>query len=250
MKNRMLFSLWLGIALLIAFFTGISAQAIGLQLSLSKISGIGLGGQIQGLFMLSVSGTAPLASVTFEIDGKEMGTVSQSPFTFQFHTDSYGPGQHRFSATGRTTSGLLLTSNPVDAEIVSFSSGWQSVVRLLWPIFAIILIALLASFAVPLLTARGGRRYEPGAVRQYGIAGGTVCDRCARPYGLSLMSLHFLGRRLARCPYCGKWALALPAGEEMLRAAEQAGLTDRPSIREETVDERLRKEIEDSRMSM
>ncbi len=240
----------LGVALAVVVFTGVSAQAGGLQLSLGKISGIGLGSQIQGLFMLSVSGSAELTSVTFEIDGKEMGTVSESPYAFQFHTDSYAPGQHRFSAIGRTRSGQVLTSNPVEAEIVSLSSGWQSVVRLLWPVFAIVLVALAFAVIVPLLSARSVRRLQPGAARQYGLAGGTVCSRCARPYALSFLSLHLLGRKLARCPYCGKWALARAASQDALRAAEQAEVQAGPAVRAESAQETLRREIDDSRMSM
>jgi DNA-directed RNA polymerase subunit RPC12/RpoP len=239
----------MAIALALVFAGSAFAQVSGLQLSLGKISGIGLGGQIQGFFRLSASGPADIASVTFEMDGKEMGTVSQAPFALQFNTDSYAPGQHRFSATGRTQSGRVLMSNPVDAEIVSFSSGWQSMVRLLWPIFAVILLALAFAVVVPLLSTRGNRRYEPGAPRQYSIAGGTVCSRCARPYGLSLLSLHLLGSRLARCPYCGKWALARPASPEVLRAAAQSELQNQPSVQAESPAEMLRRQIEDSRMS-
>lgn len=237
------------IALLLVTARIACAQAERLQLSLGKISGIGLGSQIQGLFRLSVSGPADIVSVTFEMDGTAMGTVTQAPYSFQFHTDSYAPGQHRFTATARTSGGKLLTSNSVDAEIVSLSAGWQSAVRLLWPIFAIILLALLAAFAVPLLSLKTSRRYTPGAQRQYGLAGGTVCGRCGRPYALSLLNLQLIVGRLARCPYCGKWSLARPASQAALRAAELAEVQNQPVVHEPTPEEILRQQIEDSRLS-
>ncbi len=241
--------LFLALIFALAISGTVFAQTGGLQLSLGKISGIGLGGQIQGFFRLSASGPADLASVTFQIDGKEMETVNQAPFAFNFNTDSYTPGQHRFTATGRTASGQVLTSNPVDTEIVSFSEGWQSVVRLLWPIFAVIIVALLVALAVPLISAKSNRHYEPGAARQYGVAGGTVCSRCGRPYALSFLSVHLLGSRLARCPYCGKWAFARPASQETLRAAEQAEMPIQPVVHAETPEEILKREIEESRLS-
>ncbi len=246
---RRSFSAALLLALLLVTANTAFAQTGRLQLSLSKVSGIGLGSQIQGLFRLSVSGPADIVSATFEMDGTAMGTVTQAPYSFQFHTDSYAPGQHRFTATARTSGGQSLTSNSVDAEMVSLSSGWQSAVRLLWPIFAIVLLALLAAFAVPLLSLKSSRRYAPGAQRQYGLAGGTICGRCGRPYALNFFSLRLVVGRLARCPYCGKWSLARPASQAALRAAELAEVQNQPVVHEPTPEEILRQQIEDSRLS-
>ncbi len=239
----------LSIALALAIGGNVYAQANGLQLSLGKIAGIGLTGQIQGYFRLSASGPADVTSVTFEIDGQPMGTASQPPFNLELYTDSYAPGPHRFTATGRTAAGQVLASNTVSAEIVSFSQGWQSAVRLLWPLLLIIAVALGSSIAVPLLSARGGRRYEPGALRDYGISGGTVCSRCKRPYSLSFLSPRLVVGRLARCPYCGKWTIARPASQEVLRAAEQAEVQNQPTVRTVSREEMLKQQIEDSRLS-
>ncbi len=227
----------------------IFAQGNGLRLSLGKISGIGLGGQIQGLFGLSVSGPADMTSVTYLLDDRELGTVTQAPFGFQFSTDAYAPGQHRFTATARTASGQTLTSNSIDAEIVSFATGWQSMVRLLWPILLIVLLALVLAFAVPLLSVRRSPHYEPGAPRNYGLGGGTICKRCGRPFAVSLFGPNLLVGKLTRCPYCGKWSVAQRASPEALRTAEQAEVQNRPLVHEPTPEELLRRQIEDSRLS-
>ncbi len=242
-------ALFVSVALALAITGSVFAQTNGLQISLGKIAGIGLMGQIQGYFRLSASGPADTSSVTFEMDGQAIGTVSQPPFNLEFYTDNYPPGPHQFTATARTAGGQVLTSNIVSAEIVSFSTGWQSVVRLLWPLLLILAIALGTSIVVPLLSARGSRRYEPGAAREYGIGGGTVCIRCKRPYALSFFSPRLVVGKLARCPYCGKWTLARPASREALRAAEQAEVQQQPAVREPTREEILKQQIEDSRLS-
>lgn len=242
-------ALFIAAVLALAAAGPVFAQANTLQLSLDKIAGIGLMGQIQGYFQLVASGPADTSSVTFEMDGQAMGTVSRPPYNFQFYTDTYAPGAHRFTATARTAGGQVLTSNSVSAEIVSFSTGWQSVVRLLWPVLLILVIALGASALVPFLAARGSRRYTPGARRHYGIGGGTVCARCKRPYALSFLSPRLVLGKLARCPYCGKWALARAASPEVLRAAEQAEAQNQPAVRAPTREETLKQQIEDSRLS-
>jgi DNA-directed RNA polymerase subunit RPC12/RpoP len=249
MSKRIRLSALIAVAISLVVVSVAFAQADRVQLSLSKISGIGLGGQIQGLFQLSVSGNSSLTAVTYYLDGKEMGTVSQSPYSLQFYTDSYTPGQHQFTATGRTSGGQTLGSNTITAEIVSFSQGWTSVVRLLWPILIVVIIVLGVGIAVPLLSARSGRHYEPGAERNYGVVGGTICGRCGRPYALSFFSLRLLVGRLSRCPYCGKWALARPASREALRAAEHAELQNAPVVHEESPEQKLKKKIEESRMA-
>ena len=56
--------------------------------------GIGGFGQIQGLFTLKASGPADLdKGVVFLLDGVAMAEDRESPFAFQFSTDSYPPGE-------------------------------------------------------------------------------------------------------------------------------------------------------------
>ena len=54
--------------------------------------------------------------------------------------------------------------------------------------------------------------------------------------------------KFARCPYCGKWSLVRVESMEKLREAEKAELEwGKVEIQEETEEEKLRKELDDSK---
>jgi ribosomal protein L32 len=233
------------------------AQTSDLQLLLSKDMGFAFGSQIQGSFSLSVAGPADMTSATYSIDGREMATVKQSPFRYAFTTDSYAIGQHQFMATATTAGGQMLKSNVIDVEIVSPSAGLQASTRIIVPIVAIVFVIIAAMFAVQFLP-RGSnkRRIEiagAGAgtvVQDYGIAGGAICPKCGRPFARSIFGLNLLSGKLDRCPHCGKWSITHRASSEALLAAEQSEAQAATSaVPEQTADELLRQQIEDSRLS-
>ncbi len=224
----------------------------GLTLSLARDWGYSSGtGRIQGRFSIRVTGPANLTRVVFLIDNKPIGEDSQAPFRFQFRTGDYSLGVHTLSAIGYLDDGRQLYSNQVRREFVSAEESWKSAVEILVPIFSITFAIILLAFVLPLLLGRNKRvSLPPGAQRNYGFFGGTICPKCGRPFSLHFWSLNLGFRRLDRCPFCGRWSVvrALPLQE--LRAAEEAEREPAPSIAPTAslpTEERLRKELDDSR---
>lgn len=236
------FLLWSGAA---------GAQSSDLQLVLNRNFGFSLGDQIQGSFNLAVAGPEDMTSVTYLVDGKEITTVTQAPFRHTFSTDSYAAGRHRFAATAKTAGGQTLASNVIDAEIVTASGGFQSTTRVIGPILGIVFVVIAIMAGLQFLPmGHNKRRYEQGGVKNYGVAGGAICPKCGRPFARSVFGLNMIAGKLERCPYCGKWSITRPASIEALRAAEQTEAEGAmPSVRELTPEDRLRQQIEDSRLS-
>ncbi len=225
------------------------AQDGEVRLSLSKAWGYSLGGQIQGLMNLSVAGPKDTTSVRFELDGEEITTVTHSPFSIQFNTDKYPRGWHKFGATVQTSGGQTLESNTLSAEFVSAEQGWQAAQRIIVPLLVIVVLAMLISTGGQfLLSGRGKQRPEPGAPRRYGIEGGAICPRCGRPFARHFFSPNLLVGKLERCPYCGKWSVVAAASREALTAAQAAEVeASRSAVPEASPDEKLRRQIEESR---
>jgi DNA-directed RNA polymerase subunit RPC12/RpoP len=109
----------------------------------------------------------------------------------------------------------------------------------------------LISFLIPTVFRRGKTTsLPPGAPRNYGIIGGTICPKCGRPFGMHIWGLNMLVGKLDRCPYCGKWSLVRYVGREALREAEAAELEapkEAPSIPSAGEEENLKKELDNSR---
>ncbi len=75
-------------------------------------------------------------------------------------------------------------------------------------------------------------------------------EEIIRPFPLSMFSLHLLTRKLERCPYCGKWSFVRRASRAELEAAARAELQgETQTVHELTPEERLKQQIEDSRLS-
>jgi len=241
--------LLLAIGFLLAWVVPANAQASELRLSLHKDWGYSAGGQVQGLFTLLVRGPQDMVSVRFDLDGEEIATLTQPPFALQFNTDKYPTGWHKLSATARTSSERTLASNVINVEFVSAEQGWQVVQRIMTPLLVIIVgVILISTLGQFLLTGRGQRRFEPGAPRNYGAAGGAICPKCKRPFARHLISPNLLVGKLERCPYCGKWSVVPPASREALAAAEAAeSQASRPSVPEASPEEKLRRQLEQSR---
>lgn len=234
------------LALLAALPT--TAQSEDLRLGVNKVMGSQIGADIQGQIAVSASGPQNLASVTFFMDGKEMGIASQAPFRLVFDTGNYPDGKHTLTATGRTTDGRTINSAPVGVNILSAAQANQLLVRIVVPLLVIVLLVTVLGAGGSSWLAARGRRNRPGLPQTYGIYGGAICPKCARPYALSAFNMNLVTGKLARCPYCGKWAVVRRAPAQVLAAAaasETAGA--QPTVAEVSEEEKLRKQIEESR---
>jgi len=218
------------------------------RLSLSKVWGFSMGGQVQGLMHLSVSGPQDITSVRFELDSEEIATVTQPPFALQFSTDKYPRGRHRLSATVQTSGGRTLQSNTISVEFVSAEEGWQVAQRIMIPLLVIVIVVILVSTVGQfLLSGHGTQRLEPGVPRHYGLAGGAICPKCERPFARHVFSPNLLVGKLERCPYCGKWSVVPQASREALAAAEAAEAeASKPTVPEASPEEKLRRQLEES----
>jgi hypothetical protein len=242
------------IPLIIAFLVVSPALAQGdntLVMRLSRDFGYSGSGQIQGTFTIHVTGPANLSRVDFLIDGKQIGEATTAPFNLQFTTSSYSLGMHTISAAGTTTDGQVLHTPDITAEFVSAETGLKAGGKIAIPILIIAGLAVLISALLPALTGRGKRSQLPlGQPRTYGFKGGGICPKCGRPFSFSLLAPNLPFYRFDRCPNCGRLGLVRMASLSDLRKAEAAELETAQasqSIPEESEEEKLRKELDDSR---
>jgi DNA-directed RNA polymerase subunit RPC12/RpoP len=135
-----------------------------------------------------------------------------------------------------------------------FISGEQSrsaITKIIFPILGLVagIILFMALFSI----RGGGKKLQhlpPGAPRNYGVLGGTICPKCGRPFGIHIWGLNMLVGKLDRCPYCGKWSLVVHHSPQALQQAEQAELDaaqETGQFQAPSDEERLRKELDDSR---
>lgn len=249
-KSTAIFSY--ALLLLIVTFGSVSAQEDGITLKLSKDFGYAWAGDIQGTFSMKVSGPDSLARVEFLIDGVLIGEDMEAPFRLQFNTGDYVLGPHTISALGYTSDGSALDSNEIQSNFVTSEQGWTSTGKFVIPILVVVFGVMLLSFLVPWLMSRGKPKTTVplGAPRSYGVAGGTICPKCQRPFSRNLLSPNLVIGKLDRCPHCGKWNLVRRASSAQLAAAEAAELEmvsegeQAPILSEE---QRLRRDLEDSR---
>jgi ribosomal protein L32 len=217
----------------------------GLDLRLSKLNGFSMGGQIEGKFRLTASGSADIQRVTFSVDGAPIGDVTASPFRITFDTGTYAVGRHELSATGVSASGETLLSNVLTVKFLSAGAGRKATLQIIVPVLAIVLVAGALATLGPLL---GLGRRRPRRLGEYGMAGGAVCPRCGQPFSRHLMTLRLLGKRLERCPHCGKWSFAERASPERLAQAEARQRDQQGKLEVGSDDqESFRRMIDDSR---
>lgn len=225
-----------------------------LQIRLSRDFGYAAGGDIQGNFSMRVSSPEDLERVEYFIDNNLMGESSEPrDFRFKFSTDSYPQGLHTLSAIGYAADGGELRSNEISRNFVGAQEGSQAAIKIVGIILGLVIGVSLLSYAVTTLV--GGKRkssLEPGAARNYGPLGGTICPKCGRPFSRHIWGLNMAVGKFDRCPHCGKWSMTQRATLAELRAAERAELdqvsepVEKPVMDEE---ERLRKDLEDSRFN-
>jgi hypothetical protein len=225
-----------------------------LQIGLRRDFGYASGtGKIQGTFTISASGPQDLNRVIFYLDKNPLGDIAQPPFALRFSTDSYGLGEHTFSALGYTSSGCRLDANSISAVFVTAKEGWDAGLKIVVPILSLVLGITVLMVAATVfssgLTAKKLRDLPPGAERKYGFAGGAICPRCKRPFARHILSPNMLVGKLERCPYCGKVGIVAAQSMQALRAAEAAELTAAgvQSNNEASPEEQLHKDLDDSR---
>ncbi len=222
-----------------------------LTLSLGRNFGYSSGtGKIQGTFTMKVTAPEGIEYVIFQIDGEEIGSRETPPFELRFQTDDYPLGIHTLTAIGFSQDGGEVSSNQVQIEFVSAETGWRSVTSILFPLFGIIFAGILLSYIIPNLFRRRSKGELPlGAPRSYGLLGGAICPKCARPFSRHIWGLNLGVGKYDRCPHCGKWSLVRRALSEDLRVAELNELeminTRMPQTPSE--EEILRKELDDTR---
>jgi len=249
MKTKSVSVFVLSIFLAIMTFGPATAQENTLKLGLSRTMGYGgMNNDIQGLFTMKAQGPDSIVRVEFFIDEIMIGEDSEAPFSIQFTTDSYPPGNHNIKAIGYTSSGDELQSNVIRVEFVAEDEVWQRMIGVVGPILAIVVIAVVASAVVPLLMNRG-KSIPLGQPRRY-LLGGTLCPKCGRPFELSLFKLNLGVGSLDRCPHCGKWSLVRRVPLNLLREAEAAELEQaesRGQIEELSEGEKLKRDLDASR---
>jgi hypothetical protein len=249
MKKVIIYVLLLGV-LGFCFGPSVDRAFAQEQLTISLHRDFGYGGfgnDIQGLFSIRVNGPTDLAQVEFYIDGQSMGISKESPFTFQFNTDTYPIGLHQITAVGTTAAGQQLSSNVVEVNFVSASQGWKSALGIIIPILVIVFGGMLLAAVIPGLLGRKpkGRGVVPTS---YGVYGGAVCPKCGKPFARHWYGINLGFKKLDQCPHCGKWSFvsrATPQELEIAAAKMQAAPT--PELPKQSEEELLRKEVDDSR---
>ena len=233
----------------ISVITMVFAQTEQLTLKISRDFGYaGFNNDIQGLYSMKVTGPTDLARVVFYIDDKKIGEVTKAPYNLQFNTDNYPFGVHDLKAVGYSMTQAQYTSNLISRNFVPASVGNKAGLQIAIPVLIIVFGAILLSFVIPMIGGRRKMQELPlGASRNYGLSGG-ICPKCSRPFALPVFSLNLGLSKLAKCPFCGKWSSVRIQPLVKLREAEQAELGwGKPDVIEESDEEKLRKNMEDSR---
>ncbi len=126
----------------------------------------------------------------------------------------------------------------------------QAGLSMVLPLLGIVLAAVVITAGLSMIGSGKLKQLPPGTPRTYGAAGGAICGRCGRPFPRHFFSPNVVFGKLERCPFCGKWAVVTGRSLDQLRAAEAAELEDAAAGEAapvESEEERLRKQIEDSR---
>jgi hypothetical protein len=248
-------SLTIGVGLLLALFTTTLAQSEDYRLNLHRTFGYSSGSQIRGSFSMDVVGPGTLKSVTYRIDGKDMGMVDAAPFSLAFQTSQYPAGWHELSAVVETTDGKRFTTVSRRFEFATSEQEASTVTSLILPIFGGIILVLVIGMGIQFffLRNRSGVQMPLGAQRNYGIIGGGVCPQCHRAYPLHWWAPN-LGFRMKfdRCIFCGKWSIIKVLSHSELAAAESAELQmaqPAQTFSNKTEEERLKEMIEKSKYS-
>lgn len=252
-KNSLILKISVILILLGGAVSPVFAQQDDFHLGVNRTFGYSSGDQIRGTFNLFITGSTNIKSVQYLIDGKPIATATSAPFNVSIQTSNYAIGFHDLSATIETTDGRTVTVQARKFEFVSADQESSGVLRIIIPILGIVIAVTLLGFGAQVFLFKNKfAKTPPGTARNYSIRGGTICQRCHRPYSIHLWALNALTYRLDRCDYCGKWAFIRPVSREALRAAEQnelASFNNNAPIVEKTEEEKLRELLDKSKYS-
>jgi len=228
------------------------AQESELTIFVRKNMGYNNGSQIQGSFRIEAAGPDELTSVTFKIDDAVVGAATEPPFVINFDTGDYPLGWHALTAEGTTADGRRLVAAPRRFEFVSAQQGFETVGKIVAPLFAVIALGMFLSLAViPFLQSFFGRKttLPLGAPRHYGWLGGAVCPKCGRPFPLHWWGFKLGFARYDHCDHCGRWSLVRRASREALAEAEAAEGRGQPPPPTAglSAEEKLKRQLDESR---
>lgn len=219
-----------------------------LVLTLARDFGYSSGtGKIQGTFSMKVTTEVELQKVIFFIDDQAIGEDDQAPFKIQFNTDNFPLGERTMHARGYDFQGEEYASNEIHAIFVTEDEGWQAALKIIVPVFCLIIGGMLISFALPLIFGRG----KPKRItlpERFGILGGAICPKCHLPFNIPVLKINLVVGSLLPCPHCGKWSIVRRASTAELQAAlEAAKIQQNSDISVFQSEEKIKKEIDDSR---
>ena len=126
----------------------VRAELFSTRLTLQRVSGADVMGHVAGTFRLAVAAPDDVQKVTFYLDGEPIAEAMAYPFTFQFDTAQFAPGEHRLEAVARRSDGSVATSNSL--ELAFRTDNWQKAVRQSLFLYAALLVVLgvCASLAI------------------------------------------------------------------------------------------------------
>lgn len=241
---------------IIAVLTFFFLQQAEFRLDVNRDFGYGNGADVRGNFSMTVHGDqSTIQAVTYYIDGEAMGRFTEPPFKIQFQTSDYATGVRELTAVVETVDGRSVTTPAVRLNFLSAEQQSASFQKIIIPIGGILLVVLIITFGFQYLAMRGNEHLPAGAPRSYGMLGGAICPRCDRPFARHIWGINLIAGKLDRCPYCGKWFLAVRRSPAELAAAEQAELASARSAESgplgngqvETEEERMKKLLDESR---
>lgn len=243
---------------ILAILTLIFFQQAEFRLDVNRDFGYGNGADVRGNFSMTVHGDQnAIQAVTYFIDGQEMGRMTEPPFKIQFQTSTYTSGVHELAATVETVDGRSVTTPGVQLNFLSADQQSESFKKIFIPLGGILIAIMAVALLGQYFAMRGNERLPAGAPRSYGMLGGAICPRCDRPFARHVWGINLIAGKLDRCPYCGKWFLAVRRSPAELEAAERAELAAERSAESgplgsgqgETEEERMKKMLDESKYS-
>ena len=222
-KFIVIINLVFSVILLVLTMQRVSAQtANDYRVSLRRDFGYGAGSNVRGTMTIRLEGDeSQVQQVIFLLDEREMATISQSPFKFQFDTDEQGTGVHDLSARVLLKSGGTVDTQAIRYNYITQEEQNQGMKNILLPIGAVVIVAVGISALVQTI-GRPKKPLDPGAPRNYGPLGGTICPKCGHPMPRSIMGMNLVVGKLQRCESCGKFVMTVRATPAQLAAAEEA----------------------------
>lgn len=223
-----------------------------LTLTVRRDWGYSNGSQIQGHFSMEAVSPENLTAVVFKIDEAVVAEVTREPFKVQFVTDDYPPGWHNLIAEGRTSDGRTLTSAARRFEFVSGAEAWAGAQRIIVSVLGAVMVVMSIVLTLQFVATRTGsrKRLPLAAPRRYGIAGGTICPKCQRPFALHWWSFNVGFQKFDRCEHCGRWSLVRRMSQDQLTRAEAAetrlALPEMPAP-ELSAEEKFKRQLDESR---